>query len=60
MVNEIVVRIIAERIIYKGENPLRQRPFLLDDVTNEAYRKAVEDYIIKNTADVTGVEEVTQ
>ncbi len=61
MINEIVVRIIAERIITKGENPLRKRPFQLDDVTNEEYRKAVEDYIITNTADVTGgVEEVTQ
>ncbi|APH19350.1 hypothetical protein [Clostridium botulinum] len=60
MVNEIIVRIIAERIINKGLNPLRKREFLLDDVTNEEYRKAVEDYIITNTADVTGVEEVTQ
>ncbi|NFA59447.1 hypothetical protein K8O96_12200 [Clostridium sporogenes] len=60
MINEIVVRIIAERIITRGENPLRKRPFQLDDVTNEEYRKAVEDYIITNTADVTGVEEVTQ
>ncbi|MHB9947316.1 hypothetical protein CF095_18420 [Clostridium botulinum] len=60
MINEIVVRIIAERIINKGENPLRKRPFQLDDVTNEEYRKAVEDYIITNTAHVTGVEEVTQ
>ncbi|NFG96037.1 hypothetical protein B2H94_10845 [Clostridium sporogenes] len=58
MINEIVVRIIAERIITRGENPLRKRPFQLDDVTNEEYRKAVEDYIITNTADVTGVEEV--
>ncbi|MHB9925151.1 hypothetical protein CF091_19595, partial [Clostridium botulinum] len=38
----------------------RKRPFQLDDVTNEEYRKAVEDYIITNTADVTGVEEFTQ
>ncbi|MHB9925628.1 hypothetical protein [Clostridium botulinum] len=60
MANEVVVRIIAERIINKGENPLRKRPFQLDDVTNEEYRKAVEDYIITNTADVTGVEEFTQ
>lgn len=55
MVNEVVVRIIAERIMTKGENPLRKRPFQLDDVTNEEYRKAVEDYIIKHTADFTGI-----
>jgi hypothetical protein len=49
MVNEIIVRIIAERIINKGLNPLKNREFILDDVTNADYRKAVEDYIIKNS-----------
>ncbi|RXI70490.1 hypothetical protein [Clostridium tetani] len=60
MANEVVVRILAERIMTKGENPLRKRPFQLDDVTNEDYRKAVEDYILQHTADVTGIETVTQ
>ncbi|WP_125153084.1 hypothetical protein [Clostridium rectalis] len=60
MVNEIVVRIIAERIMNKGLNPLRKRLFELDDVTNVDYRKAVEDYIITNTADATGEDFVTQ
>ncbi|WP_198957487.1 hypothetical protein [Paenibacillus selenitireducens] len=46
MVNEVIVRILAERILGGGENPLKQRPFELDDVTNADYRKAVEDYII--------------
>ncbi|GAA0124781.1 hypothetical protein UT300019_06830 [Clostridium sp. CTA-19] len=46
MVNEIIVRIIAERIINKGINPLRNMEFQLDDVTNVEYRKAVEDYIL--------------
>lgn len=46
MINEIIVRIIAERIISGGENPLRKRPFQLDDITNLEYRKAVEDFII--------------
>lgn len=49
MVNEIIVRIIAERIINKGINPLRNREFQLDDVTNVDYRKAVEDYILVNS-----------
>lgn len=53
MVNEIVVRIIAERIINKGLNPLKNREFQLDDVTNVDYRKAVEDYIIVNSGGVT-------
>lgn len=52
MVNEVIVRIIAERIINKGINPLRNREFLLDDVTNKDYRKAVEDYIIVNSGAV--------
>ena len=46
MINEVVVRILAERIMNKGINPLKNRPFELDDVTNLEYRKAVEDYII--------------
>lgn len=55
MVNEIIVRIIADRIMNKGLNPLRNREFLLDDVTNVEYRKAVEDYIIEHTTDITGL-----
>ncbi|WP_182914575.1 hypothetical protein [Paenibacillus thiaminolyticus] len=46
MVNVVIVRILAERIINKGINPLKQRPFELDDVTNAEYREAVEDFII--------------
>lgn len=53
MVNEIIVRIIAERIINKGVNPLKNREFVLEDVTNEDYRKAVEDYIIKGSGVVS-------
>lgn len=57
MVNEVIVRIIAERIINKGMNPLRNREFQIDDVTNVEYRKAVEDYILVNSG---VIEEVTQ
>lgn len=49
MVNEVVVRILAERIMNGGMNPLKQRPFELDDVTNPEYKQAVEDYIIINS-----------
>ncbi|BDE77321.1 hypothetical protein SIL18_19940 [Clostridioides difficile] len=45
-INNVVVRILVERILNKGLNPLKNRPFELDDVTNIEYRKAVEDYII--------------
>ncbi|MCC0705251.1 hypothetical protein IC213_19525 [Clostridioides sp. ES-S-0049-02] len=54
--NEIVVRILAERILNKGLNPLKNREFELDDVTNTEYRKSVEDYIIKESGVVEGTE----
>ncbi|WP_330409793.1 hypothetical protein [Romboutsia maritimum] len=49
MTNEIVVRILAERIISGGLNPLRDRVMQLDDVVNVDYRKAVEDYILMHS-----------
>ncbi|HAU4926487.1 TPA: hypothetical protein KR713_001973 [Clostridioides difficile] len=55
-INNIVVRILAERILNKGLNPLKNREFELDDVTNTEYRKAVEDYIIKQSGVVEGIE----
>ncbi|MCC0701539.1 hypothetical protein IC213_00495 [Clostridioides sp. ES-S-0049-02] len=55
-VNSVVVRILAERILNKGLNPLKNREFELDDVTNTEYRKAVEDYIIKESGVVEGTE----
>ncbi|OFU34256.1 hypothetical protein HMPREF3076_00005 [Clostridium sp. HMSC19B12] len=47
---------LAERILSRGLNPLKNRPFELDDVTNEDYRKAVEDCIIKESGVVERVE----
>ncbi|HBE9017463.1 TPA: hypothetical protein KOZ09_003011 [Clostridioides difficile] len=55
-INNIVVRILAERILNGGLNPFKNRPFELDDVTNEDYRKAVEDCIIKESGVVERVE----
>lgn len=55
-INNIVVRILADRILNRGLNPLKNREFQLDDVTNTEYRKAVEDYIIKNSGVVEGAE----
>lgn len=45
-VNQIVVRIAAERIMSGGLNPKTEKTYVIDDVTNEAYRAAVEDYIL--------------
>ncbi|HAU5147553.1 TPA: hypothetical protein KRI33_003239 [Clostridioides difficile] len=55
-INNVVVRILAERILNKGLNLLKNREFELDDVTNTEYRKAVEDYIIEHSGVVEGTE----
>lgn len=49
MVNQVVVRIAAERIMNKGLNPKTNVVYVIDDITNEDYRAAVEDYILTNT-----------
>ncbi|WP_342535744.1 hypothetical protein MHI04_11055 [Lysinibacillus sp. FSL K6-1151] len=48
-INQVVVRIAAERIISGGLNPKTNAVYVIDDVTNEDYRVAVEDYILANT-----------
>ncbi|EMY9989189.1 TPA: hypothetical protein STZ03_002633 [Clostridioides difficile] len=55
-INNVVVRILAERILSRGLNPLKNREFELDDVANTDYRKAVEDYIIRESGVVEGTE----
>ncbi|HBG2772418.1 TPA: hypothetical protein ACXN3O_002078 [Clostridioides difficile] len=57
-INNVVVRILADRILNGGLNPLKNREFQLDDVTNIEYRKAVEDYIIKESGVVEGAEPI--
>lgn len=52
MVNQIVVRIAAERILSGGLNPKTGQVYVIDDITNEDYRVAVEDYILENTEGV--------
>ncbi|HBE9746959.1 hypothetical protein F1330_19765, partial [Clostridioides difficile] len=47
-----------ERILSRGLNPLKNREFELDDVTNTEYRKAVEDYIIEHSGVVEGAEPI--
>lgn len=49
MVNQVVVRIAAERIMTGGLNPKTGKVYLLDDITNPDYRQAVEDYILEHT-----------
>ncbi|EGT3663528.1 TPA: hypothetical protein KN209_003824 [Clostridioides difficile] len=55
-INNVVVRILAERILSRGLNPLKNQEFELDDVTNVEYRKAVEDYIIRGSGVVEEAE----
>ncbi|MFY0521321.1 hypothetical protein ACOMCU_26375 [Lysinibacillus sp. UGB7] len=49
MVNQVVVRIAAERIKNGGLNPKTEKTYIIDDITNTDYRKSVEDYILENT-----------
>lgn len=52
MVNQLVVRIAAERIMNGGLNPKTGLVYVIDDITNPDYRQAVEDYILANTEGV--------
>lgn len=52
MVNQIVVRIAAERIMTNGLNPKTNKTYVIDDITNQNYRQAVEDYILITNEDV--------
>ncbi|WP_445480467.1 hypothetical protein ACULLL_10030 [Lysinibacillus irui] len=52
MVNQIVVRIAAERIISGGLNPKTGQTYVIDDITNQEYRVAVKDYILTTTEGV--------
>ncbi|PAQ15092.1 hypothetical protein CD798_08600 [Bacillaceae bacterium SAOS 7] len=49
MVNPIVVRVAAERIMNGGLNPKTGQTYVIDDITNPDYQAAVEDYILANT-----------
>jgi len=49
MINPVVVRIAAERIMGGGINPKTGNVYVIDDITNAEYRQAVEDYILLNT-----------
>lgn len=51
-VNQIVVRIAAERIMNGGLNPKTEKTYVIDDITNRDYRQAVEDYILTATEGV--------
>lgn len=52
MVNQVVVRIAAERIKAQGLNPKTGEIYVIDDITNPDYRTAVEDYILNATEGV--------
>lgn len=48
-VNSVAVRIAAERIMKDGLNPKTELVYVIDDVTNPEYRKAIEDHILNAT-----------
>lgn len=49
MVNQVVIRIVVERILSGGLNPKTGQVYVLDDIKNEDYRTAVKDYILTVT-----------
>lgn len=58
MINMVVVRIAAERIMNGGLNPKTGNVYVIDDVTNTEYRQAIENYILEHTQGVK--KEITQ
>jgi hypothetical protein len=52
MINDVVVMIIANRILTKGLNPKTGEIYILSDITNAAYKLAVENYILEHTTGV--------
>lgn len=49
MINEVVVRIIAERIMNKVTNPKTKEVFMIDDIKHLEYKTAIENYIIEHS-----------
>jgi hypothetical protein len=52
MVNVIVVRICAERIMNGGLNPKTGLVYVIDDVINLDYRLVIENYILEHTVGI--------
>ncbi|WP_193774520.1 hypothetical protein [Vallitalea guaymasensis] len=48
MINEVVVRIIAERITNGGINPKTREVFKIDDIKHSGYNTAIKNYIIEH------------
>lgn len=51
-VNQVVVMIAAERIVSGGLNPKTEKVYVIDDITNQEYRVAIENYILTVTKGV--------
>lgn len=49
MINQDVVRIIAERIMDKGMNPKTKQVFNIRDIKHFKYKMAIEKYIIQHS-----------
>jgi hypothetical protein len=52
MINQVIVKIIANRILTGGINPKTNKIYVLDDITNVEYRVAIENYILEITTGV--------
>lgn len=52
MTNIVIIKIIANRILNGGINPKTNAVYVLEDITNQEYKTAVENYILENTEGV--------
>ena len=52
MTNLVIIKIIANRILNGGINPKTNAVYVLEDITNQEYKTAVENYILENTEGV--------
>ena len=52
MTNLVIIKIIANRILNGGINPKTNEVYVLEDITNQEYKTAVENYILENTEGV--------
>ena len=52
MTNLVIIKIIANRILNGGINPKTNAVYVLEDITNQEYKTAVENYILETTEGV--------
>jgi len=52
MIREEIVKIIANRIMNNGINPKTDKSYVIGDISNKDYKKAINRYIQERTKEV--------